>query len=99
MQMMELFNVSPNTPIVGPGDFNDDGKTDILFRNTTTGNAVIGLNVAVQGVADYTGDGKADILWRNTTTGNIVISRMEGHLVADWVALGVMPLTVQLQST
>jgi hypothetical protein len=58
----------------------------------------IGLNVEVQGVNDFTGDGKADILWRNTAAGNTVISRMEGHLVAEWVMIGVLPLAVQIQS-
>ena len=61
-------------------------------------NPPIGLNVEVQGVNDFTGDGKADILWRNTSTGNTVISRMEGHLVAEWVTIGVLPLSVQIQS-
>jgi hypothetical protein len=35
-------NVGLNAPIVGTADFNNDGKTDTLFSNTTTGNAVIG---------------------------------------------------------
>jgi Regulator of chromosome condensation (RCC1) repeat/FG-GAP-like repeat len=41
-QWTNSVSVGLNAPIVGTADFNNDGKTDILFRNTTTGNAVIG---------------------------------------------------------
>ena len=69
----------------GIGDFNGDGKDDILWRNTSTGtnaiwggassgsglavNAVGDLNWKVAGIGDFNGDGSDDILWRNTSTG------------------------------
>jgi hypothetical protein len=109
-------SVGLGVAVAGSSDFNIDGKTDIVFRNTATGNTVIGYmgnpggpvwatidpaiatNVVVQGVGDFTGDGKADILWRNTVTGNAVIARMNGHVVVEWVTIGVLPLDVQPQS-
>jgi hypothetical protein len=67
------------------GDFNGDGKSDILWRNSSTGSNVIwrsGLKSTPQGVArvadtqwqvaavgDFGGDGKSDILWRDAITG------------------------------
>ena len=66
-------------------DFNGDGKSDILWRNGTTGANSIWLSAnsatkqavatvsdttwQVAGSGDYTGDGRADILWRNGSTG------------------------------
>ena len=65
-------------------DFNGDGKSDILWRNSSTGAnaiwksassssslAVNTLDTAwkVAGVGDFNGDGIADILWRNSSTG------------------------------
>jgi hypothetical protein len=66
-------------------DFNGDGTSDILWRNTATGvqAAWLGANNAtaqglvtladqnwkVAGIGDFDGDKKSDILWRNTTTG------------------------------
>jgi Ca2+-binding RTX toxin-like protein len=67
--------------IVGTGDFNGDGRTDMLWRNdsgaladwlaTPNGGFVanFGVNVPldwkVAGTGDYNGDGRDDILWRN----------------------------------
>ena len=75
--------------VAGVADFNGDGKTDILWRNTdigyntiwlsanvATGQAVTGVGSQawqVSGVGDYDGDGKADIFWRNPSTGVNVI--------------------------
>jgi Ca2+-binding RTX toxin-like protein len=66
-------------------DFNGDGKSDILWRNTATGANTVwqsGSSTAVQAVAsladqnwkvagtgDFDGNGTSDILWRNTATG------------------------------
>ena len=71
-------------------NFNADNRSDILWRNTSTGGnviwrsalsttptAVTTLAVAWRavGVGDYNGDRRADILWRNSTTGANVIWR------------------------
>ena len=70
---------------MGTGDFDGNGTSDILWRNTATGANTIwksGNNATVQAVAtvanqdwqitgtgDFDGNGKADILWRNVVTG------------------------------
>ena len=72
-------------------DFNADGKTDVLWRNTSTGTVaswtsggaytVFGTesgNWAAIAIGDFDGDGKADVLWHNTATG----------LVASWTSGG-----------
>ncbi|WP_166209711.1 reprolysin-like metallopeptidase [Cognatiluteimonas telluris] len=67
------------------GDFNGDGKSDILWRNTVTGansiwlsgNSATTLYIhsagtawVVGGVGDFNGDGRSDVLWRNANTGS-----------------------------
>jgi hypothetical protein len=76
---------------VGTGDFNGDGNSDILWRDTS-GNVAIWLmngsqvmqsrvvgnrpnNWTIVGTADFNGDGKSDILWRDGTSGNVARSR------------------------
>jgi Ca2+-binding RTX toxin-like protein len=74
-----------NWKITGVGDFDGDGKSDILWRNTDTGvntiwksgNSATSQSVSpltnqdwkVVGVGDFDGDGKSDILWRNSSSG------------------------------
>jgi hypothetical protein len=70
--------------VAGSGDYNGDGRSDILWRNTSTGANVIWLSATsttsqavatlstawkAVGSGDYDGDHRADILWRNTSNG------------------------------
>ncbi|QSX79147.1 DUF7948 domain-containing protein [Agrilutibacter solisilvae] len=84
------------------GDFDGDGKDDILWRNLRTGgndlwrqgnsalrialSAVADVNWTVGGVGDFNGDGKADILWRNLVTGSNELWR--SGLVAQRQVIG-----------
>jgi hypothetical protein len=77
--------------IVGIGDFNHDGRADILWRNIRTGAdaiwqsgnvgtprtmaGVTNPNWRIVGVGDFDGDGTSDVLWRNVATGANVIWR------------------------
>ncbi|KGQ20815.1 hypothetical protein LF41_22 [Lysobacter dokdonensis DS-58] len=71
-------------------DFNGDGQSDILWRNTGSAAAQIWLsaNSATQqavttaslawnvvGMGDFDGDGSSDILWRNQNSGQNLIWR------------------------
>ena len=83
-------------------DFDGDGKSDILWRNTATGADVIwksgnsATTQAVAGVAnqdwkivgtgDFNFDGKSDILWRNTATGANTIWKSGNNLTVQAVA-------------
>jgi ELWxxDGT repeat protein len=84
-----LATTSPPTPY----DFNGDGKSDLLFRNSS-GEADIwelnGTSVLVAGsignpgpswheraTGDFNGDGYADILWQNAD-GSVAIWEMHG---------------------
>jgi uncharacterized protein (DUF1800 family) len=93
--------------ISAPGDISGDSKSDLIFRNTTTGQisawlmngaaatAQAGLVGAgswtVTHVADFNGDGKADILFRNDN-GSTTLWLMNGLNVMGSVGLlGVDP--------
>ncbi|HET6436118.1 MAG TPA: FG-GAP-like repeat-containing protein [Xanthomonadaceae bacterium] len=69
-------------------DFNGDGRSDLFWRNGTTGANIIwetADSTTPRGVAatapawtaaamaDFTGDGRTDVLWRNTSTGENVL--------------------------
>ena len=90
MQQSEKHtNIQRNWKIAGTGDFDGDGKTDILWRKTSTGDNTIwksanrateqavtsmtDQNWKMAGTGDFDGDGKDDILWRNFATGANVI--------------------------
>ena len=89
MPVIAAFRTLPATNVWYRGDFDGDGRSDILWRNTGNGNdaiwksgnaatpqAVTGVSNqtwAVAGAADFDGDNKADILWHNTGNGANVI--------------------------
>jgi hypothetical protein len=90
---------SPGAPLTtwaykGQGDFNGDGKSDLLFQNTSgalsiwlmNGPTMLSsgapappsANWTIQGIGDFDGDGKADILWRDSNSGTLSIWFMDG---------------------
>jgi Ca2+-binding RTX toxin-like protein len=88
-------------------DFDGDGKSDVLWKNTANGQASIwksangataqvvatlpDQNWKVMGLGDFDGDGKADILFRNTTTGVNTIWKTGNSATSQ----SVSPLTNQ----
>ena len=84
-------------------DFNGDGKSDILFRDSLGDTAVWLMNGAqvlsqggigappltwsIVGQRDFDGDGKYDLLWRDTS-GNTAIWFMNGTQVASTGSVG-----------
>jgi hypothetical protein len=91
-----LGNPGPGWRVVGIGDFNGDGKSDILWRNDSgevaiwemNGTTVIGSGSLgnpgpswhAVGTGDFNGDGKSDILWQNDS-GEVDIWEMNGTTV------------------
>ena len=82
--MAGVITVTAPTVVVRRSDFNGDGRSDILWRNGSTGansiwrsassaagQALATVPVAwrVVGLGDYNGDGRSDLMWRNSTTG------------------------------
>jgi FG-GAP-like repeat len=79
--------------MAAPSDFSGDGKSDLIFRNNSTGQinawlmnggtrtadaALVGAgNWSVSHTADFNGDGKADILFRNDD-GSVTVWLMNG---------------------
>jgi hypothetical protein len=92
------------TPLAQPwaGDFDGDGKDDILWRNLNTGantiwksgnsattqsvTTVTSPDWTIAGVGDFDGDLKADIFWRNVDTGVDVIWKSADSATTQTVA-------------
>ena len=84
-------------------DFNGDGKSDILWRDTSGNVAMWLMNGAtvssgaavgnvptswsIVGQRDFNGDGKHDMLWRDTS-GNVAMWLMNGATVSSSVLVG-----------
>jgi hypothetical protein len=80
--------------IVATGDFDGDGKTDLVWRQASSGTNVLWLmNGATQSssaalggdtdwrittTGDYNGDGKTDLVWRQNSSGASVLWLMNG---------------------
>ena len=107
------------TQVVGPRlvdshDFNGDGKSDILWRNTSNTVAVWLMNggavaqaavlgtvpssYSIIGQHDFDGDGKADVLWRDAS-GNISMWLMNGAAVSSAAAVGNLTSNWTLHGT
>ena len=59
--------------VVGSGDFNGDGRVDLLFRNTTSGYVTEWLGTSTGGFTDnsaHAGTGAADNSWQIASTGD-----------------------------
>jgi hypothetical protein len=85
MPVVAMFRPAANTASRKVrDDFNGDGKSDLLWRNFSTGANTIWLSAnggtqqavaqivvawKIVGIGDFNGDGFSDILWRNTSTG------------------------------
>ncbi|MBF0592719.1 MAG: VCBS repeat-containing protein [Nitrospirae bacterium] len=105
--MSQTSSADSDWQVVSSGDFDGDGKSDVLWRNTSTGMVYIQFMNGASGgspgtvdanwqiacVSDFDGDGKTDILWRNTSTGMVYIWLMNGTKIAS----GGSPATVGLE--
>ena len=97
------FNPGPSWAIKGTGDFNGDGKSDIIWQgdngtaamwlmdgtNATFVGAVGAFNPGqkIKGTGDFNGDAKADILWQNDS-GLPSIWTMVGATDTDGIGQG-----------
>jgi serralysin len=87
-----LLGSTPTADV--PDDFNGDGRSDILWRQASTGSVFeyqmsgfqttavgyIGGNQdwSIIGTGDFNGDGRSDILWRQASTGSVFEYQMNG---------------------
>jgi len=95
---------------VAASDFDNDGRSDVFWRNTSNGGntiwksanrntsqGVVGVTSQswkVVGVGDFDGDGRADALWRNFSSGGNTIWK-SGNRDTQQAVVGV-PLSWQV---
>jgi serralysin len=81
--------------VVGTGDFNGDGKVDILWRQSSTGTLaewlMNGSTISIVEIGDFNGDGNSDILWRQSSTGTLADWTMNGSTISSSQVLGAAP--------
>lgn len=99
-----LVCVISSVAIAAPSDLSGDGKSDLIFRNNSTGQINTWLmnggaatssgmlvgpgNWSVSHTADFNGDGKADVLYRNDD-GTVALWLMNGlNSISQTVLLG-----------
>jgi len=108
-----MFTFVPPPPVPVTNDFNGDGKSDILVRDSITGqlgmfqmdgNSRLWLNIGafdlgwdVVGTGDFNADGMADILVRNAGTGQLGLFQMNGNS-RTWLNIGVLDTTWSVQA-
>jgi len=95
-----------HSPFTASHDFNDNGKSDILWRDTS-GNvamwlmsnstvvssgpiAAVANSYLIVGQRDFDADHKADFLWRDTA-GNLYMWFMRGLTISSTTGLGNVP--------
>jgi hypothetical protein len=99
---------------VGTGDFNGDGRSDILWQHDSgvialwelNGNQVIGssslgslpTNWSVETVRDFNGDANADILWRDNSSGLEALWELAGGQVVAGAAVATLPASLHAVS-
>ncbi|AWB23036.1 HYR domain-containing protein [Methylobacterium currus] len=92
-----------HAPLALTDDFNGDGKSDILWRNTDgtlvewemdsaaliSGGAIGNdPNWSVVGTGDFNGDGRTDILQRDARTGHVLQTLMDGRTILSAQVIG-----------
>ena len=112
-QSVDLGPVSLNWTVAGIGDFDSNGSTDLLWRDTAGDVAIwlmngttiasstvlnnLPLSWTIGQTGDYNGDGKSDILWVDNT-GNVGIWFMNANSVASVSFYGNLGTNWSVQS-
>jgi hypothetical protein len=106
--------VSASSRLTDSHDFNGDGKSDIVWRDTggntalwlmngaalvkSTGLGTVPTTWSVFGQRDFDGDGKADWLWHDIG-GNVAMWFFNGAQVTQFAGVGTVPTTWSIVGT
>ena len=101
MRAMDVIGYSRRETL---NDFNGDGTSDLIWRNTSSGQEVMwgvqgktaltssflggDANWRIVGTGDFNGDFTSDVLWRNSTTGTVVMWTLNGGTVVSAATVG-----------
>ncbi|WP_316172195.1 VCBS repeat-containing protein [Bradyrhizobium sp. SZCCHNRI3037] len=97
-------HIATGASLIASHDFNGDGRSDILWRNNSSGLVYAwlmngsttssiaslggGTDWSVAGTGDFNGDGKSDILWRSNSSGLVYEWLMNGSIASSIASLG-----------
>jgi hypothetical protein len=102
-----------NNNVVEAGDFDGNGASDILWRDSANGDVYIQLTNGTQGTVraavplayqiagtgDFNGDNKSDILFRNNVSGEVYMYQMDGLAVTSEASIRTVSLDYQIAGT
>jgi hypothetical protein len=99
--------------VLGIGDFNRDGASDILWRHdsgaiamwlmngaSVIDNPTVGalpLSWALATIGDFNGDNRSDIVWRDTGR-TVAMWEMNGGTIVSGTSLGIVPNSFDIVS-
>jgi hypothetical protein len=113
--LSNLRVVPTNNSVVEAGDFNGDSKSDVLWRNASSGDiyiqlendglqqgtvrSAVSLDYKIAGTGDFNGDNKSDILFRNSVSGEVYIYQMDGLAVTSEASIRTVSLDYEIAGT
>jgi Domain of unknown function (DUF4347)/FG-GAP-like repeat/RTX calcium-binding nonapeptide repeat (4 copies) len=111
--ILNFYNLT--LPIAIHNDFGNDGKSDILWRNSNgqvytyqmngfdVASEALLRNVSndweISGTGDFNGDGKSDILWRNNVTGLAYSWQLDSNTIVAEGAVRLVSKDWQIANT
>jgi Domain of unknown function (DUF4347)/FG-GAP-like repeat len=93
------FSVRGTLPVsVALGDFNNDGRLDLVSAERDSGSISVFLNNTIPPRNDFNSDGKSDILWRNDN-GDVALWQMNGSTLTTGSVFANVSTTWKIANT
>ena len=106
--------VDKSWSVAGSGDFDGDGDTDIVWRNTSGESLIWKMQNGVRqdgvqlgdvdnswrlaAIGDFTGEGTDDVVWHNAQSGEVLVWKMANGAKQNGFALGFIDTSWKVES-